>query len=158
MRSSRFRKTKGANYRAASIVGRRYTAIAIIRLHIRRARVYPILEILYNTRRVRASVCTSGRSAHVQRSPSRYRYVYYRQRHRPSSSPALLSHPPPPSPPPFPRALAMTYRTRLVARTRSTAKQLFPAFPRLRRYTLRRLITRSMINCPGCEPASRSRN
>lgn len=33
-------------------------------------------------------------------------------------------------------ARAMTYRTRLVARTRWTAKQLFPAFPRLRRYVV----------------------
>lgn len=33
-------------------------------------------------------------------------------------------------------APAMTYRTRLVARTRSTAKQLFPVFPRLRRYVV----------------------
>jgi len=52
----------------------------------------------------------------------------------------------------------MTYRTRLVARTRSTAKQLFPVFPRLRRYVaainnaiddklpLRERVTESQLN------------
>lgn len=54
------------------------------------------------------------------RAISRYRYVYYWERHRHSRS----------------LSLAMTYRTRLVARTRSTAKQLFPVFPRLRRYVV----------------------
>lgn len=52
----------------------------------------------------------------------------------------------------------MTYRTRLVARIRSTAKQLFPVFPRLRRYVaainnaindklpLRNHVTKSQLN------------
>lgn len=65
-----------------------------------------------------ARTCVRGRSRSHVRVPSRYRYVYYRERHRHS------------------RPGSMTYRTRLVARTRSTAKQLFPAFPRLRRYVV----------------------
>lgn len=81
--------------------------IDIIRLHTRE---YPILEILYHTPQADVVVTVHTYNHHLNTDM----FIT-------GNDIDTL-------------ALAMTYRTRLVARTRSTAKQLFPVFHRLRRY------------------------
>lgn len=84
--------------------------IDIIRLHT--AREYPILEILYHTPQADVVVAVHTYDYHLDIDM----FITGNDIDTP--------------------ALTMTYRTRLVARTRSTAKQLFPVFPRLRRYVV----------------------